>query len=110
MLAKQNKSTGQTTGQQKRKKNMEKQTLTIRKKSVYGVDKYYPACEKSKIFAKLLGQQTLTEQNLKTIACLDYELELEQDELEIFKKHELEIFQKHTLNRCKNFIDGKYSK
>jgi hypothetical protein len=70
------------------------QTISIKKKEVYGQTKFYPACEKSKIFAKLLGQQTLTKQNLKTIALLDYEITLEQDELEIFKKH--------NLNLCKN--------
>lgn len=47
-------------------------TLTIEDKLVFGQVKYYPACPKSNIFADMLGQSTLTRQDLKHILALGY--------------------------------------
>lgn len=52
--------------------------ITVKIKSVYGVDKIYPACEYSQIFCKLVRQSTLTQQDINYIKALGYEIQLEQ--------------------------------
>ena len=39
-------------------------------KSVYGVDKVYPACENSRRFAEIAGTKTLTEHTLRQIKAM----------------------------------------
>lgn len=51
--------------------------ITINPKSVYGETKYYPACELSRLFARLLNQFTLTLSNLKLIKQMGYEIKEE---------------------------------
>lgn len=52
-------------------------TLTI--KSVYGVPRAYPACEKSKIIADMLGAKTLTRQAIDAIQALGFSIETTSD-------------------------------
>lgn len=46
--------------------------ILVEIKNVYGQDKIYPLCEKAKIFAKMVGQQTLTNLDVKNIKELGY--------------------------------------
>jgi hypothetical protein len=41
-------------------------------KSIYGQDKVYPHCDSSKTFCHMLGQATLTDENIKYIKELGY--------------------------------------
>lgn len=52
--------------------------LIIKIKEVYGNTTYYPVCAKSKIFAAMLGQKTLTASDLNKIKELGYEIKPEQ--------------------------------
>lgn len=52
-------------------KNME---LRIEVKNIYGREMIYPACEKSKLFALLAGNRTLTTDVLAIIKQLGYSL------------------------------------
>jgi len=49
-------------------------SIRISIKSVYGEDKIYPACEKAQAFADIAGTKTLTEQTLRGIRKLGYEI------------------------------------
>lgn len=44
--------------------------IIVEPRTVYGVTKIYPKCEKAKLFAQLVGQKTLTQDNLDTIKKL----------------------------------------
>ena len=57
-------------------------TITIQPKQVYGHIKYYPVCDKAIGFSKLIGQKTLTKENLKAIKELGYNINLEQPNLD----------------------------
>lgn len=46
-------------------------SITVSIKSVYGVDKIYPACPKAEVFCKLLNQKTLTDRDIDLIKKLD---------------------------------------
>lgn len=48
--------------------------IRVRQKDVYGVTKYYPDCLDAKVFAKIAGTTTLTEQTLKRIMELGYKV------------------------------------
>lgn len=50
-------------------------TITIEIRSIYGQPRAYPACDKSRIFADLLGTKTLTRANLRHIEALGYRIE-----------------------------------
>jgi len=50
--------------------------ITIQIKTVYGEDKAYPLCEKSQIFARMLGTKTLTESALRDIKALGYDVKV----------------------------------
>ena len=52
--------------------------ITIRADKNYGVETFYPSCDKSKIFARLAGTKTLTRHALRDIAALGYEIEVQQ--------------------------------
>jgi hypothetical protein len=61
------------------KKINEKETkmkIQIEMKEVYGETKVYPACEKSKLFARIAGTKTLTKDVLVDIEKLGYQLEV----------------------------------
>lgn len=51
-------------------------TIQVEIKSVYGVEKIYPVSEEAKVFAKLLGQQTLTVEDIQNIKLLGYMVEV----------------------------------
>ena len=55
--------------------------ITVRIKQVYGKTMYYPVCEPAQLFAKLVGQETLTPRDLRLIEGLGYKLDVEQQEL-----------------------------
>ena len=50
--------------------------IQIQIREVYGVAKAYPVCDKAKLFARIAGTTTLTNQVLAKIAKLGYEVEL----------------------------------
>ena len=52
--------------------------ITVEKKQNYGNTVYYPACDASRIFAKIAGTKTLTKDALRDIKELGYEIELKQ--------------------------------
>lgn len=52
--------------------------LVVQQKNVYGTEKIYPYCKDSKMFCELLGQTTLTPENIKHIKALGYTLSLYQ--------------------------------
>ncbi len=47
-------------------------SITVQIKTVYGVDKIYPMCETSRIFAQMTGCKTLTDQAMQYIKQLGY--------------------------------------
>ncbi len=51
-------------------------TIQVMIKNVYGNEKVYPICERAKIFAKMVGQTTLTDFNLKYIKELGYTIQV----------------------------------
>ena len=44
--------------------------ITVTIKSVYGVDKMYPACENARRFAEIAGTKTLTEHTIRQIKAM----------------------------------------
>ena len=52
--------------------------ITIRADKNYGVETFYPACDQSKIFARIAGTKTLTRNTLRDVAALGYQIEIEQ--------------------------------
>jgi hypothetical protein len=55
--------------------------ITVKKEVKYGNELYYPACEKSTIFAALAERKTLLVKDLKKIQALGYEIELMKDKI-----------------------------
>ena len=53
-----------------------KPKIQIEMKEVYGETKVYPVCERAKIFAQISNTKTLTNETLKNIERLGYQLEL----------------------------------
>lgn len=58
-------------------------TLTIEPRDVYGQTKFYPACDKSRIFAKLLGQTTFTRANLTLMLKLGVQIDFIHKDIEL---------------------------
>lgn len=52
--------------------------ITVQIKNVYGNQTIYPICESAKTFAAMLGQRTLTMENIHYIKALGYEVEVQQ--------------------------------
>jgi hypothetical protein len=52
--------------------------IQVKIKNNYGNEAIYPACEKSSIFAELIGQKTLTRRDLDKIKKLGYEVQVVQ--------------------------------
>lgn len=50
--------------------------LKVKIKNVYGTELVYPVCEKSKLFANLTNNQTLTEHSRRLIKLLGYSFEI----------------------------------
>lgn len=59
--------------------------IKIEIKKVYGEFKAYPACDKSRIFASMLGTKTLTLSALDHIQRLGYSIEY-KNEMPVFLK------------------------
>jgi len=53
-----------------------KQEITVKEKSVYGKVLIYPACDKSNIFAGLIGCKTFSMHHLNLIEGLGYTVNL----------------------------------
>lgn len=50
-------------------------------KSVYGNERIYPICENAKIFAQMLGQETLTRRDLNYMEKLGYKIQTVRKDL-----------------------------
>jgi len=50
--------------------------IQVEVKDVYGTTKVYPVCQKAKLFSKIANTKTLTEETLKNIERLGYQLEV----------------------------------
>jgi len=55
-------------------------TIFVNKKSVYGNDAFYPACDFSRMIAIVAGTKTLTTKALKTLKDFGYEIEIAPQE------------------------------
>lgn len=53
--------------------------IQVQVKTIYGNKTIYPICEKAKIFAAMVGQKTLTMQDVEHIKKLGYTVEVKQD-------------------------------
>ena len=58
-------------------------TIQVQIKNVYGKETIYPICEKAKIFADMVGQKTLTRQNIHFIKALGYTVEVLSAKVEL---------------------------
>lgn len=52
--------------------------LTVKVKSVFGVDRIYPACEKSELFNKLTAGTTMMPRDIEVIKELGYTVKVEE--------------------------------
>lgn len=55
--------------------------LKVTHKNKYGIDRYYPACRRSQIFANIAGTKTLNSKTMIYIKELGYTLVQERVEL-----------------------------
>ena len=53
--------------------------ITIQIRSVYGNRRFYPMCEKSKLFCEMLQTVTLSQNSIECIKELGYEIELKAE-------------------------------
>ena len=58
-------------------------TITVRVKDVYGKQNIYPACPAAHIFASIAGTNTLTPDTIKRIRTLGYQVNIEQQKVQI---------------------------
>jgi hypothetical protein len=56
-------------------------TLIVEKKNVYGVERVYPVCKKSKLFALISGNKTLLPEVIESVKALGYNLTTKQEEI-----------------------------
>ena len=54
--------------------------ILVQIKNVYGQEKVYPVCEGAKTFARLVGQQTFTDSNIRYIKQLGYAVNVMQNQ------------------------------
>lgn len=54
-------------------------TIIVKIKNVYGQEKIYPICDHARTFARMLGQTTLTRENIKHIKDLNYTIEVQHE-------------------------------
>ena len=52
--------------------------LIVKKKTVWGTERIYPICERSKLFTKLVGQKTLDRSAIEIIRQLGYDFKHEE--------------------------------
>jgi len=55
--------------------------LIVEKKNVYGVERVYPVCKKAKLFARISGNKTLLDVDIKLIKQLGYTLTTKREEI-----------------------------
>jgi hypothetical protein len=55
--------------------------LIVEKKNVFGVERIYPKCNKSRILTALTGQRTLLDCDIKLIKQLGYKLTTKSEEV-----------------------------
>jgi hypothetical protein len=53
---------------------MDSKEIRVRVKDVYGTTKFYPECESAKVFASIAGTTTLTEETLRRIKRLGFDV------------------------------------
>lgn len=59
------------------------QTLTVSVRSPYGVETIYPECPLSRLFCELLGQKTLTKENVENIKRLGFFFYVKTNEVKL---------------------------
>ena len=52
--------------------------LIVKKKTVWGTERIYPICERSKLFTRLIGQKTLDRSAIELIRQLGYDFKHEE--------------------------------
>ena len=52
--------------------------LIVKKKTVWGTERIYPICERSKLFTRLVGQKTLDKSAIEIIRQLGYDFKHEE--------------------------------
>ena len=52
--------------------------LNVKKKTVWGTERIYPICERSKLFTRLVGQKTLDRSAIEIIRQLGYDFKHEE--------------------------------
>ena len=55
--------------------------LIVQIKNIYGVDRIYPVCEKSKSFSRIAGLKTLQQPVIDEIKKLGYQIETKGEKL-----------------------------
>ena len=60
----------------KEKKEEQKMNITVEVKTVYGIDRVYPVCGKSRIFTRLAGTKTLSTYDISKIKELGYTVQV----------------------------------
>lgn len=59
--------------------------ITVKIKSVYGLETVYPACPAAELFAKIAGTKTLTSHALRDIQSLGYEIAVQPDAPQVIR-------------------------
>jgi len=57
--------------------------IVVKRKDVYGTERFYPECPKAEIFVRLSHKKTLDRRELYMIKDLGYEVVIKQDEVAI---------------------------
>ena len=52
--------------------------LIVKKKTVWGTERIYPICERSRLFTRLIGQKTLDRSAIELIRQLGYDFKHEE--------------------------------
>ena len=55
--------------------------LVVEKKNVYGVDRFYPVCEKSKILCNIAGTKTFLPDVIGKLKTLGYQFNLKKEKI-----------------------------
>lgn len=56
--------------------------IAVKIKNVYGKTLIYPACDHASLVLKLLNQKAFTEQNIKDLKNMGYEIDVVPEKLE----------------------------
>ena len=55
--------------------------LVVEKKNVYGVDRFYPVCEKAKILCNISGNKTFLPEVIGKLKTLGYKFNLKEEKI-----------------------------